>query len=62
MARVCDICGKGPTFGNHVSNANNRTTRRWYPNLQTVRTKVAGETRRIRVCTQCLKSNKVAKA
>ncbi len=62
MARVCDICGKGPTFGHHVSNANNRTTRRWYPNLQTVRARVAGETRRIRVCTQCLKSNKVAKA
>jgi large subunit ribosomal protein L28 len=62
MARVCEICGKGPTFGNHVSNANNRTTRRWYPNLQTVRTKVGGEVRRMRVCTQCLKSNRVAKA
>jgi large subunit ribosomal protein L28 len=62
MARVCDICGKGPRFGNHVSNANNRTTRRWYPNLQTVRTKVSGETKRLRVCTQCLKSNRVAKA
>ncbi len=62
MARVCDICGKGPRFGNQVSNANNRTTRRWYPNLQTVRTKVGAEVRRIRVCTQCLKSNKVVKA
>jgi large subunit ribosomal protein L28 len=62
MARVCDVCGKGPTFGNHVSNANNRTTRRWYPNLQTVRTKKGAETKRIRVCAQCLKSNKVVKA
>ncbi len=62
MARVCEICGKGPSFGHHVSNANNRTTRRWYPNLQTVRTKVGGEVRRVRVCTQCIKSNKVAKA
>ncbi len=62
MARVCEICGKGPRFGNQVSNANNRTTRRWYPNLQTVRTKVGAETKRIRVCTQCLKSNVVAKA
>ncbi len=62
MARVCEICGKGPSFGHPVSNANNRTTRRWYPNLQTVRTKVGGEVRRVRVCTQCIKSNKVAKA
>ena len=62
MARVCEICGKGPTFGNHVSNANNRTTRRWYPNLQTVRTRVAGEVKRVRVCVACIKSNKVVKA
>jgi len=62
MARVCEICGKGPTFGNTVSNANNRTTRRWYPNLQTVRTKVGGETKRVRVCVACIKSNKVVKA
>jgi large subunit ribosomal protein L28 len=62
MARVCEICGKGPTFGNTVSNANNRTTRRWYPNLQTVRAAVGGETKRLRVCVACLKSNKVVKA
>jgi large subunit ribosomal protein L28 len=62
MARVCEICGKGPTFGNTVSNANNRTTRRWYPNLQTVRTKVGGETKRVRVCVACIKSNRVVKA
>ncbi|MEK7668425.1 MAG: 50S ribosomal protein L28 [Gemmatimonadota bacterium] len=62
MARVCEICGKGPTFGNTVSNANNRTTRRWYPNLQTVRTKVGGEVRRLRVCVACIKSNRVVKA
>ena len=38
MARVCTVCGKGPVTGNNVSHANNRTKRRWYPNLQTVRT------------------------
>ena len=62
MARVCTVCGKGPTTGNHVSHANNRVKRRWYPNLQTVRTTIAGEIRRVRVCTQCIKSNKVKKA
>ncbi len=62
MARVCAICGKGPTFGHHVSNANNKTTRRWYPNLQAVRAMVDGAPKRIRVCAQCLKSGKVVKA
>ena len=62
MARVCYVCAKGPTFGNNVSHANNRTKRRWYPNLQTVRVLVEGAPRRVRVCTQCLKSNRVTKA
>ena len=38
MARVCSVCAKGPATGHNVSHANNRTNRRWYPNLQTVRT------------------------
>ena len=62
MARVCEVCGKGPITGHRVSNANNKTLRRWYPNLQRVRVVVNGAVRRIRVCTQCIKSNKVAKA
>ncbi|MGH7519816.1 MAG: 50S ribosomal protein L28 [Gemmatimonadales bacterium] len=62
MARVCEVCGKGPITGHNVSHANNKTPRRWYPNLQRARVVVNGVVRRIRVCTQCLKSNKVAKA
>ena len=62
MARVCDICGKGPTFGHNVSHANNKTNRRWYPNLQRVRVLVNGAPKRIRACTQCIKSGKVLKA
>ena len=42
MARVCDICGKGPVTGHNVSHANNKTLRRWYPNLQRVRAVVSG--------------------
>lgn len=34
MARVCTVTGKKPHFGNNVSHANNRTRRRWQPNLQ----------------------------
>lgn len=61
MARVCAVCGKRPTFGHNVSHANNKTIRRWYPNLQAVRTLVDGTPRRIRVCVACLKSNRVQK-
>ena len=34
MAQVCDICGKGPRFGNNISHAHNVTRRRWNVNLQ----------------------------
>jgi large subunit ribosomal protein L28 len=37
MARVCEITGKRPHVGNKVSHANNKTKRRFYPNLQTKR-------------------------
>ena len=62
MAKVCEICGKKPQYGNNVSHANNRTRRRWEPNLQRVRAKVDGTVKRIRVCTQCIKSDRVVKA
>ena len=62
MARICDVCGKKPSFGHNVSHANNKTNRRWYPNLQTARVLADGKIRRIRACTQCLKSNRVQKA
>ena len=61
MAARCEICGKGPATGNNVSHANNKTRRRFLPNLQRVRAKVGSEVRRIRVCTRCLRSGKVTK-
>ncbi len=35
MSRVCELTGKGPISGNKVSHANNRTKRKFYPNLKT---------------------------
>ncbi len=61
MARVCEICGKGPLFGNNVSHANNKTKRRWYPNIQKVRTIKNGSVKRINVCTRCIRSGVVNK-
>ncbi len=62
MARACEICGKGPTTGNNVSHANNRTRRRWKPNVQRVHAKVGSTVRRILACTRCIRSGKVVKA
>jgi len=62
MSKVCDVCGKGPVYGNNVSHAHNKTRRRWEPNLQKVRVDVDGTVKRLKVCTTCLKSNRVKKA
>ena len=63
MSRICYVCGKSPKFGNNVSHANNKTRRRWLPNLQRVRIVTAEEdVRRVKVCTRCLSANKVRKA
>jgi large subunit ribosomal protein L28 len=61
MAKVCEICGRGPRFGNRVSHAHNVTSRRWDINLQRVHAVVQGAPKRVRVCTSCIKSNKVQK-
>jgi large subunit ribosomal protein L28 len=61
MAKVCEICGKRPLFGNNVSHAHNITKRRFVPNLQRVRAVVNGTPKRILVCTSCLKAGKVTK-
>ena len=62
MAQRCEVCGKGPAFGRTVSHAHNVGPRRFEPNLQAVRALIHGATKRIRVCTRCLRSGKVTKA
>jgi large subunit ribosomal protein L28 len=62
MAKVCEVCGRGPQFGNKISHANNMTKRRWNINLQEVRALVKGAPKRMRVCTSCIKSGKIQKA
>lgn len=63
MARVCYVCAKGPTFGNNVSHANNKTRRRWLPNLRRVHIETKeGERMRVRVCTRCISAGKIRKA
>jgi large subunit ribosomal protein L28 len=62
MSKVCDICGRGPQFGNKISHAHNVTKRRWDLNLQRVHAVVQGAAKRIRVCTSCIRNGKVEKA
>ena len=51
MARVCQVTGKGPMVGNNVSHANNKTKRRFLPNLQYRRFWVEAENRWVRLRT-----------
>lgn len=75
MARICAVCDKKPLTGKQIARrgiskkaggiglkTTGITTRRFLPNLQSVRALVNGGVRVIRVCTKCLKSGKVTKA
>ncbi|NOT33134.1 MAG: 50S ribosomal protein L28 [Candidatus Eisenbacteria bacterium] len=62
MAYKCSVCGKAAMTGHSVSHANNKTNRRWKPNLQRVRALVKGQVAKVNVCTKCLKGNKIEKA
>jgi len=65
MARICAVCEKRPQVGNLVSNANNKVKRWLYPNVHTMRFKLAkdasGKVHRAKVCTKCVKAGKVQK-
>ncbi|MBE0496038.1 50S ribosomal protein L28 [Sulfurospirillum sp. T05] len=59
MARKCAITGKGPIVGNNVSHANNKTKRRFLPNLRTIRVMLEdGTTRKIKVAASTLRTMK----
>jgi large subunit ribosomal protein L28 len=61
MSAKCDICGKKPSTGNSVSHSVRRTKRRWVPNLHSMKIARNGGVKRVKVCSSCLKANKVTK-
>lgn len=74
MARVCEVCGKGPATGNRIIRKGLRkskggiglhttgiTRRRFLPNIQRVRAIVDGTARRINVCASCIRAGKIVK-
>jgi large subunit ribosomal protein L28 len=58
MPRVCEVTGKRPMAGNNVSHANNRTRRRFIPNLQEHRFWLESENRyiKLRVSTKGMRT------
>lgn len=74
MSRVCAICNKGPVAGRTIKRRGmakkkggagqkitGKTKRRFLPNLKRVRALIDGRSKRIMVCTKCLKAGKVQK-
>lgn len=56
----CEVCGRGPQFGNHVSFSQRHVKRRWNPNVQKRRVVIGDRMREVHICANCLKTlNKV---
>jgi len=62
MPLKCEVCEKKPQFGNNVSHANNKTRRRWKPNIKKLRVVMKGSVKTMKICTRCIKSGKITKA
>ncbi|MBI1869665.1 MAG: 50S ribosomal protein L28 [Chlamydiae bacterium] len=75
MSQICVVCGKKPVSGHRVArrglskrkggvgeNVTGITLRRFMPNLQRVRALIKDAVKTVRVCTRCLKANKIQKA
>ena len=58
----CAVCGKSVHFGNAVSHSHRRSNKRWKPNIKSVKVKVNGGTKKMPVCTGCLRSGAVERA
>ncbi|MEE2701221.1 MAG: 50S ribosomal protein L28 [Chloroflexota bacterium] len=52
----CEICNKSGQFGHNVSHSKRATNRRWLPNVQSTRLQMNGQTKRVKLCTRCLRT------
>lgn len=59
MSRECDICGKKPLKSASLTFSHKQNVKRQAPNLQSVKVKVNGTTRTIKVCTSCISAGKI---
>ncbi len=59
----CELCGKSPQFGHAVSHSKRHTNRRWMANVHPANVIIDGQSKRLKICTRCLRTqNKPAKA
>lgn len=58
----CAVCEKAVHFGNSVSHSHRRSNKIWKANIKSVRVKTAGGSKKMCVCTSCLRSGKVERA
>ena len=58
----CEICEKEKVFSMQVSHSHRRSARTWKPNLRTVKAVVNGTSKKMTVCSRCLRSGKVERA
>ena len=58
----CAICSKGVHFGNSVSHSHRRSNKIWNSNVKSVRVNVNGASKKMYVCTSCLRSGFVERA
>ncbi len=56
MAGKCDVCGKVKVFGHNVSFSKRRTNREFGPNVQRKMMTINGVTKRVNVCTRCMRT------
>jgi len=52
----CDVCGKTSQFGHNVSHSKRRTNRTWAPNIHKQTVLLAGRSRKVYICTRCLRT------
>ena len=62
MSKQCEVCGKSPLKAAKLTFSHKQIVKRQSPNLQEIKAVVNGVTKRIKVCTSCLRAGKVQKA
>ncbi len=62
MSKKCEICGKTPIKAAKLTFSHKQIVKTQEPNLQKVKAVVNGSTKRINVCTSCIRAGKVQKA
>ena len=62
MSKVCEFCGKHAVAGRSISHSHRTVGRKFRPNIQRITVVVDGHRKKRNVCTQCLKSGKLARS